>query len=230
MTNETQTQVRQLTLQEQQAEHAALMQRMKMAEHSDFGAWEQNVTRDPTTGRIVKTVEGDGDDRTLNVVFTTEKVLHKFKTYEAGGIPQYIDMDFVTITIPGRLDLSVHTPVTPFYEFRFRKEYEAFKSGAKTKAGTDLTLWSHVSEADRKALNAQGIYTVEQVANLSESSAIRGFFDLRTKAQQYLANKATPSDVAMNAKLDAQAALIEKLTKQLEAMSSHMEKGAKANK
>jgi hypothetical protein len=237
MTNETQAptqvQVRQLTLQEQQAEHAALMQKMKMADHGDFGVWEADVTRDWTTGRIIKSVHGDGDDRGLNVVFTTEKVLHMFKTFEAGGVPQYIDMDFVTITVPGRLDLSVHTPVTPFYEFRFRKEYEAYKSGEKTVMGTDLSKWPHVSDADRKSLNAQGVYTVEQVATLSESSGaavIRGFFDLRMKAQQFLAAQASPKDAAVNAQLEAQAALIEKLTKQLDTLTTHMEKGARANK
>lgn len=214
------------TTEQAAQEQATLLHAIQnMDERANFDAWESKVIRDRVTGRILDSKDGDGSDATLTVVFTTEEVLHKLNTYKAGGVPQYVEMDFITITIPGRQDLTIHTQVTAFYEWRFRKEYEAFKEGSNSASGTPLDKWSHVRPADVKALNQLGIYTVEQVANLSESSSgsIRGFFDLRRSAQKFLALQESSVSTDLTAKVDAQAEMIEKLTKQLAALTNLLE-------
>jgi hypothetical protein len=149
---------------------------------------EQNGVRDPRTGRFVQHKDY-GEDSKLNVQFTSEPVFSKKETYLAGGVTKYVDMDFITITVPGNRDLIIHTPVTDFYEWRFPHEYEAFKRGKDAAVvGTPLDMWPHLQPSQIAELKHQGIRTIEQLATLSDSASgvMRGFYALKHKAQQFL--------------------------------------------
>lgn len=150
-------------------------------------ALERNLTRDVLTGRIV--ASRDGLQNNHNTVhFTTEKVLHKLNTYLADGVPQYVDMDFITIRCPGSKDL-IHRPVTAMDQWAYPNEYEAFKSGLTlTQAGTPLGEWPELTVTQIKELMQVGVQTIEQLVSLPESTArvLPGFHGTKSRAKQFL--------------------------------------------
>jgi len=168
---------------------------------------EHKGVRDPRTGRFMQH-EDYGPDTKLNVTFTSEPVFSKKETYLAGGVPKYVDMDFITINIPGNRDLVVHTPVTDFYQWRFPLEYEAFKRGKEAAVvGTPLEMWPALQPSQVAELKHQGVRTVEQLATLSDSSSgvLRGFYALKNKAQQFLDDaKDKNATAVVRAQLDEQ--------------------------
>jgi hypothetical protein len=105
-----------------------------------------------------------------------------FKTYE-----------FCEIRIPGdktnvrqgRVD-KMH----PDPRIRFAEAYARFKRGEAIQVqGTLLREWAMIPRAEAKTLEAAGIYTVEQLANLTDPNAARfmGSMALRQMARDYLA-------------------------------------------
>ena len=153
-----------------------------------FAEQEHRGIRDPRTGRFA-THQDYGGDLGVNVQFSTEPVFSKKETYLAGGVPKYADMDFITITIPGDHTTVIHTQVTDFHQWRFPNEYDLFKRGKEaTLVGTPLDMWPGLPPSQVAELKHQGIRTVEQLANLSDSvsGVMRGFYALKHKAQQFL--------------------------------------------
>jgi hypothetical protein len=152
-----------------------------------FAEEERRGQRDPRTGRFLRHSDYGGDDQ-LVVNFTTVAVLNKLESYKAGS-PKYQDMDFITIIIPGNKDLTYHGPVTDFYEWRFPREYEAFKAGkGHVVQGTPLSSWMELTASQVKELEYHGIKTIEQVANLSDSTSgiLRSFYNMKEKAKHFL--------------------------------------------
>jgi len=170
---------------------------------------EQRGMRDPRTGRFIQHADY-GEDTRLNVHFTTELVFSKKETYLAGGVTKYVDMDFITITVPGNRDLIIHTPVTDFYEWRFPLEHEAFKRGKEAAVvGTPLDIWPTLQPSQVEELKHQGIRTIEQLATLSDSASgvLRGFYSLKHKAQQFLDDAKDKNAAAIvRAQMDEQEA------------------------
>ena len=173
-----------------------------------FETDEQRGVRDPRTGRFVQHADY-GEDTKLNVQFSTEPVFSKKETYLAGGVTKYVDMDFITITVPGNRDLVIHTPVTDFYQWRFPHEYDLFKRGKEAAVvGTPLDMWPHLQPSQIAELKHQGIRTIEQLATLSDSvsGVLRGFYALKHKAQQYLDDAKDKNAAAVvRAQMDEQA-------------------------
>lgn len=159
--------------------------------------------RNAATGRIIK--GGDGADDALNVQFSTEAVLNKLESYRAGR-NVYSDMEFISVRAPGQSLTSIHTPVTEYYKWRFPLDYAAFKKGqAEVVTGTPLAMWPLISPSQMKDLEHAGIRTIEQIANLSDSSApsMRGFYALKNGAQQFLDNaRDTQAASRLQAQLD----------------------------
>lgn len=142
---------------------------------------DSDTTRNPLTGRLV-------GEESLNVTFTLEPVYSKVETFLAGGVPKYVDREFITITIPNNQTLSIHAMVEESHKFRFPHEYAAFKSGQEAVVtGTPLSMWAVISPSQAKDFEARGIRTVEQVAGLADNSAsIPGLQQLKVKARQFL--------------------------------------------
>jgi hypothetical protein len=196
---------------------------------------EANGVRDPSTGRFAKHKDYGGD-LGLNVQFTTEPVFSKKETYLAGGVPKYVDMDFITITIPGDKYTEVHRPVTDYDQWKFPREYAAFKQGQDAElVGTPLNMWPALQPSQVAELKHQGIRTIEQLANLSDtaSGVLRGFYAMKHKAQQYLEDAKDKNAAAVvRAQMDEQDARhkadIKALEDRMAAMIEAM--GAKDNK
>ena len=91
-----------------------------------FEDTEREVVRDPITGRIK--AGPDGSDTQLLVTFTAQPVYSKFESAKAGG-PKYVDMDFITILVPGDKLTTVHRPVTDYDQWRFKDEWANYQKG-----------------------------------------------------------------------------------------------------
>lgn len=182
---------------------------------------EARSVRNPVTGRIVHHPDY-GSDEGLIVKFSTEARFSKLETFKANNVAKYIDMDFITIIVPGNRDLTIHAPVTDFYQWRFKREWDAFKQGKEAALiGTPLEMMPGISPSETEELKHQGIRTIEQLASLSDSSSgvMRGFYAMKAKAQRFLddaKNAAVPA--ALRAQLDEQAVELAAMKAQLEAV------------
>lgn len=181
------------------------------------------VTRDPITKRIVKGI--DGNDSSLFVNFTREAVYSKLESYKAdrtGKTPKYVDMDFITIGVPGDPSLTVHAPVNEYYKWRFPLEYQRFIEGQSQRGvGTPLNTWPVLSPSQVKDLEFHGVTTVEQLAALPDSSSriILGFNGLREQARAYTNKSADQQrDDALQAELAKRDKELEELRQQMETL------------
>lgn len=183
-----------------------------------FAEDENRATRDPVSRRIIASPD-HGSDAELTVEFTTEEVFSAAASVDAGGVPTYVPVDFVTIFRPGsQAQLTIHTPVTDFHIWRFPKEYDAFKAGVDaTREGTALKEWPLMTKGHIRDLNYNGIHTVEQVAALSDSTsgALRGFTHLKGKAQAWLAARNGAAEAQLEDERDSKLAALEAQVAQL---------------
>lgn len=168
--------------------------------------------------------QSDPYDRRLSVRFSLETKLDQVKT-DAEGREVYKDVEYVRILIPGDKTLNIFRPVQASDKARFGDQYRAFKAQqGQTLQGTPLAGWPMITPAQRKELEYFNVFTVEQLAGMSDNYAtgMMGVQQLKQAATQFLKNIETnaPSikfqkelekrDGEINALKDA----IEKLTEQ----------------
>lgn len=120
-----------------------------------------------------------GDDR-LGVVFYNETVEDKERTLEEGR-KCFKQREFIKILIPGdRLNTVVRpvqrTGILPSDDrMRFAKQYAAFQAKKDTAPhdGTPLSLWPVISNDLAEEFKYLNIFTVEQLAELSDTYVAR---------------------------------------------------------
>lgn len=133
-----------------------------------------------------------GGDRGLNVRFYTDE-LQDGPASVAAGRPIFKTYEFCEIRIPGdktnvrqgRVD-KMH----PDPRLRFAEAYARFQRGERIQVqGTLLREWTAIPRAEARTLEAAGIYTVEQLAALTDPNASRliGSMALRQMARDFLA-------------------------------------------
>lgn len=131
------------------------------------------------------------DDRRLHVTFFYEEVPDAKRTAEMGR-PMFKSVEMCAIRIPGDKDNQVIDRVAkmdPDPRQRFPGQYARFKAGEKVQIeGTLLREWGFISPAEAKSYEAVDIYTVEQLAGLSDSTCqqYRGSLADRQKARDFL--------------------------------------------
>jgi hypothetical protein len=114
---------------------------------------------------------------------------HNQPKSDAEGRPVYDDVEYVRIIVPGDKQNEVHRPASEMDKRRWPRQYADFKSGAReAQSGTPLKEWTAISASQAKELEHFHVYTVEQLANLSDTNIqnigpIRG---LQAKAKDYL--------------------------------------------
>jgi len=117
-----------------------------------------------------------GDDR-LGVIFYNETVEDKERTLEEGR-RCFKEREFIRIMVPGdRLNDVVRpvqrTGILPSDDrMRFAKKYAEFKAKGENKVahdGTPLALWPVISAPFAEELKYLNIFTVEQLAELSDT-------------------------------------------------------------
>ena len=150
-----------------------------------------------------------GDDTGLFVTF--------FKHPHKGVIKDYIEVVF-----PADTKSITRRPVKESDKERFSKKWEAYQKGEKYKEeGYPLEQWQVMDEGLVREYNHQRIYTVEQLAELKESSLDSlglGARTYHTKAKAFVeANKnsgAAEKFAAVNEQLKAQIDDLTKLVKE----------------
>lgn len=144
------------------------------------------------------------------------------------GRAAFREIEMVRILIPGDKGSAPERRVTPEIKQRFPRQYEAFKKQLDfVPDGTLIDTWPPLSKSQIYDLKSANIFTVEQLAGLSDEqiSAIGlGGKTYRRLAQTYLENsekgKHSMELVAENQSLKDQVAL---LTSQISDLARRME-------
>ena len=101
----------------------------------------------------------------------------------------FSDVPYVEIIVPGMKDKH-SCPVEPEHQRRWPNEWRAFLDKKELPLnGTPLAEWPAVTPADKAALEANGVKTVEALLNLPENN-LSGFgphvLQLKYKAAEWL--------------------------------------------
>lgn len=164
------------------------------------------------------------EDKRLRVTFFYEEIPDAKKTEEMGR-PIFKSVEMCSIKAPGDNDnvfVGRVTKMEPDPRLRFAPLYAKFKAGEKVQVeGTLLRQWGIITAAEAKSYEAVDIYTVEQLAGLSDSTCqqYRGSLADRQKAKDWLDKARGLEPVAKaraeNAELRAQ---LEALREQIAAL------------
>lgn len=182
-----------------------------------------------------------GDDR-LGVIFYNRTVEDPERTRQEGR-KCFREREFVKIMIPGDRQNIVDRPVQrtgtlPTDDvMRFPKQYERFKAQQSQAAhdGTPLSLWPAMPGALAEELKYINVFTVEQLATLSDAyvGKIPQGHQWKKKAAEFVTALKDQEQVSKlqsalderDARLDAQdkalkdqAAIIERLQKRLDKL------------
>lgn len=165
----------------------------------------------------------------LAVRFYKEPVLNTAET-EQQGRPVYEEVDYVEISVPGDRTNIVCKRVTEQHKREYAQQYAAFKAGdAEQLVGTPLAQWPGISRAQVKELEFFRCRTVEQLAELSDTSigAIGPIRRLRDNAKAYLeAAKGLAPVSRLQGELDKALEETAALKQQLEELKNLMAKKA----
>lgn len=128
-------------------------------------------------------------DDSLIVIFSQEAVKNE-ELSNQHGFPHYDPVEFIKICAPGERDPLAFRPISEKDKQRFRPRYEAWKAGRQVaSSGYPLEQWPPVDKAMLATLKASNIFTVQDVANVSDSN-IRSLglygIKLRKQAQDFL--------------------------------------------
>lgn len=128
-------------------------------------------------------------DESLLVRFVMKTVEDRAAS-EKEGRPIFKDTPYVEISIPGERNVKRY-PASLHYQQRFPRHWEAFSKRNEEieHEGTPLTEWPIIKRAQAEELKFFNIYTVEQLATMSDGNAqnMRGLQTLKEKAKAYLA-------------------------------------------
>ncbi|MGO7157027.1 hypothetical protein [Rhizobium leguminosarum] len=165
--------------------------------------------------------------------FSLEPVEQTFLT-EKEGRPIFADKEFIRIFIAGDKHTEVYREVTENDKQRFSDAYKRFKEGAAAReqlVGTPLAQWPYLKPSQIKELEAINIYTVEQLAALSDTAKQKigmGANELVAAAQGYLAtaqdSRAASAFAAENERLKDEVGRLQEQMKEMASRFEAMEK------
>jgi hypothetical protein len=175
-------------------------------------------------------------DANLFVRFRMGSRLSGVRTKEAGGVPKYDSVPYITVFIPGDRTVVADRevwdePTNPMSDTqRWPKQWAAFQAGntEDVHTGTPLKVWPMVERNTVDELAHFAVHTVEQLAGLSDANCQKfmGSLELREKARSWLqqAERAAPF-MELKAELSAlrdeketQAMAMQQRIAQLEAL------------
>lgn len=108
--------------------------------------------------------------------------------YDKDGVPQFREVEYVDIRVPGKQD-PVVKPVDFRIKQRFPQHYAAFKNRtAAPSQGFPLKEWAVIPRTLVEQMAFFNVKTVEQLASISDVNAakIRGATKYKLAAQQFL--------------------------------------------
>jgi hypothetical protein len=142
-------------------------------------------------------------DQGVNVEFYTDSVPSDYQSVAAGH-PVFVEKPFVRIMIPGSQNTIIEVPVDDTHKRRFPLQWRKFEAGEKNgeMSGWKLEAWPAINSAQVKTLKYMNVFTVEQLAEISDGAAQAigmGAMELKTRA------KAAVAAAKGNAAVEAQA-------------------------
>lgn len=167
-----------------------------MEMHVGDAGWRNEAFQEDNKGKML-------------VIFRTEQVKDNFQTAQQKR-PVYRPRVFIKKLIPGDSRLVIDRPMRDTDMEEFPVEWARFEQKkANIIPGTPIDAWTELTDTQKAEFKALNIFTVDQFANLNESSAdkIMGFYELRTKARAFvLAGKDSEAMSKQKAELEAQLA------------------------
>lgn len=131
----------------------------------------------------------DNSPANLFVEFYEDALEIPFKS-EQEGRPVYEQRVYVRIMVPGDATSIIETPAKEQHKQEYRRQYERFEKGMKDVVdGTPLNMWPVVNKSQVKECEFFEIRSVEQLAELSDSTCKRmgmGYMELRSKAKAWI--------------------------------------------
>lgn len=134
-------------------------------------------------------------DSRLAVRFHSKPVKNEFAS-QVEGRPIFMDVDMITIYVPGDSTLTVDAEVRDDHKQRFPIQWAHYKNkhgDDPRNIGTPISEWPLVTPAMAEELRAIKFYTVESIATASDAQlqslgmkAGMNAFTFRTRAQNYL--------------------------------------------
>lgn len=180
----------------------------------------------PNNGQVME----QGSDRSLMVRFHMHPVQMNKASAEAGR-PIFEDRLFVNIMVPGDRTTEVDRPATDADKQRFPRHWELFqRSNGEGVIGTPLKEWPLASASMIREWNALGVYTVDQLANMSDANIgrILGGTKFREAARNYLKAAADQAPItAMQQQLAERDNTITTLTQRLADLEAAVAKSSR---
>jgi hypothetical protein len=137
---------------------------------------------------------------------------------------EWENLEYITLHVPGDKTNIPHRPVEAKDRQRFSRAYEAWKKGlGAVHEGQPLKDWAAITPAEVHTLAQSNVYTVEQLAAVSDANAqaIGPILALRDKAQRHVAQSKQSAPLEeMARKMAEQEAQIRRLTELLESQTA----------
>jgi hypothetical protein len=153
---------------------------------------------------------------------------------EETGLPKYRTVELVDLLIPGDKNNTPTKRVTPEIKHRFAVEYARWKAAGSSNdealgVGLPLTQWPQIPKELAAGLAHANVFTVEQLAGLSDSQTqIRGTIGLRKYRDMAAAfidsSKAAAPIAALEKKNEALENQLALMQKQMQQMEENFEK------
>lgn len=144
---------------------------------------------------------------------------------DAAGHPVFIDVEYIEVRHPGAQHSVPCCKVKQEHKDFYHEAYAAFKRGEEAPLdGFPITEWAPISRASAETLKAMGVFTVENLANVTDTSAQHmptEFQSLRVKAKRFLEEHNSEQGQINTLKAENKT-LMERLEK-LEALSENKE-------
>lgn len=170
--------------------------------------------------------ENDADKRLL-VIFSNYPHPNKDKSATEGR-PIYDERVYVMIMVPGDKESIVHRPAWQRDFDRFPKQYAKFlsKQNQECATGTPLKMVPWLTITQVKELEYFNCYTLEQLAEMPDSNAIKfmQLQKLKQQAKDFLraAKEAAPL-TALRAELDTKDSQLEAANRQIADLAKRLE-------
>jgi len=153
------------------------------AEPTDWSKYDTQLSErdvDANNGRFAF-------DNRLHVKFFMRSTINVDKSTEANR-PIYDDVEYVEIMMPGEKRNIIERPAASMRDdLRFPKQYAQFRAGVKDQiSGTPLKVLPFMTDARVEEMAFFKIFTVEQLAELSDSVQFMGSVDLKRKAKEFI--------------------------------------------
>jgi hypothetical protein len=178
-------------------------------------------------------------DNKLYVVFYMKALQNGGRT-EKEGRPIFDDVPHVRIHVPGDKSTVIDTMATEEHKQRFPTQWAKFEKGmSQAPEGTPVEEWPMLTTSQAAEFKAINIFTVEQIASMSDLAAGRfmGGNELKRKAETFLkvskdtaeAQRLVTANAELQDRLDAQSKQITELAAQVAILSQKAGEAPSAN-